>query len=55
MARLPILLSDIDMPPAKAELKYASQIAERLMRRNKGDDREARFRRLGLEAALNAT
>lgn len=49
-----LALSDMDMPPAKAELKYASQIAERLILRNKGDDRGAHFRRLGLEAAVNA-
>lgn len=49
-----LTLSDMDMPPAKAELKYASKMAERLIRRNKGDDRGARFRRLGVEAALNA-
>jgi len=50
-----LALSDMDVPPAKAELKYASQIAERLIRRNQGDDRGARFRRLGLEAALSVT
>lgn len=49
-----LALSDLDMPLAKAELKYASEMAERLIVRNKGDDRGARFRRLGLEAALNA-
>jgi len=49
-----LALSAMDMPPAKDELRYASMFAERLIRRNRGDDRGARFRRLGLEAALNA-
>jgi len=49
-----LALSAMDMPPARAELRYASKIAESLIRRNRGDDRGARFRRLGLEAAVNA-
>jgi len=49
-----LTLSEMDTPSARAELRHASKIAERLLKRYRGDDRISRFRRLGLEAALNA-
>ncbi len=49
-----LTLSGIDTPSAQAELRHASKTAERLLKRYRGDDRMSRFRRLGLEAALNA-
>lgn len=48
-----LTLSEMDTPSAQAELKHASKIAERLLKRYRNDDRISRFRRLGLEAALN--
>lgn len=48
-----LTLSEMDNPSARAELRHASKIAERLLKRYRGDDRLSRFRRLGLEAALN--
>ena len=49
-----LTLSEMDTPSAQAELKHTSKIAERLLKRYRGDDRISRFRRLGLEVALNA-
>ena len=49
-----LALSDMDLPLARTELKYAGKAAEGLIQRNKGDDRGSRFRRSCLEAALNA-
>jgi len=48
-----LTLSEIDTPSARAQLRHASKIAERLLKRYHGDDRTSRFRRLGLEASLN--
>jgi len=48
-----LTLSEIDTPPAQAELRHASKIAERLLKRYHRDDRTSRFRRLALEATLN--
>lgn len=48
-----LTLSEMGTPSAQAELKHASKIAERLLKRYHNDDRISRFRRLGLEAALN--
>jgi len=48
-----LTLSEIDAPSARAELRYASKVAEKLLERYRGDDRTSRFRRLGLEATLN--
>jgi len=47
-------LSEMDTPSARAELKHASKVAERLLKRYQSDDRTSRFRRLALEATLNA-
>jgi len=49
-----LALSEIDTSSARAELRHASKTAEKLMRRYRADDRISRFRRLGLEAAVNA-
>lgn len=48
-----LTLSEMDTPSARAELRHASKIAERLLKRYHGDDRLSRFRRLALEATLN--
>jgi hypothetical protein len=48
-----LALSEIDIPSARAELRHASKVAERLLKRYRSDERTSRFRRLGLEAALN--
>jgi hypothetical protein len=48
-----LTLSEMDTPSAQAELRHASKIAERLLKRYRNDDRVSRFRRLGLKAALN--
>lgn len=50
-----LALSEMDTPPAKAELRHASKVAERLLKRYRYDDRTSRFRRLGLEATLSVT
>jgi hypothetical protein len=50
-----LTLSEMDKSYARAELRHASKIAERLLKRYNNDDRMSRFRRLGLKAALNAT
>jgi len=49
-----VLLSEIDLPSAKAELKHASKTAEKLLKRYRKDDRASLFRKLGLEAASNS-
>ena len=49
-----LTLSEMDTPSARAELKYASKTAERLIERYRGDDRTSRFRKLALEATLNS-
>jgi len=48
-----LTLSEMDTSYAQAELRHASKIAERLLKRYYNDDRVSRFRRLGLTAALN--
>jgi len=48
-----LTLSEMDTPSAQAELRHASKIAERILKRYHNDDRVSRFRRLGLTAALN--
>ena len=48
-----LTLSEMDTPSARAELRHASKIAERLLKRYHSDDRISRFRRLALEATLN--
>ncbi len=50
-----LTLSEMDTSYARAELRHASKIAERLLKRYNNDDRMSRFRRIGLKAALNAT
>jgi len=49
-----LTLSEMDTSYARAELRHASKIAERLLKRYHNDDRISRFRRIGLKAALNA-
>jgi len=49
-----LTLSEMDTPSARAELRHADKIAERLLKRYRSDHRISRFRRLALEAALNA-
>jgi len=48
-----LTLSEMDTPSARAELRHASKVAEKLLERYSSDDRISRFRRLGLEATLN--
>ncbi len=48
-----LTLSEMDTPSARAELRHAGKTAEKLLKRYRSDDRISRFRRLGLEAALN--
>jgi len=48
-----LALSEMDTPSAQAELRHASKVAEKLLKRYRSDDRISRFRRLGLEATLN--
>lgn len=50
-----LTLSEIETPSAKAELKHASKISQRLLKRYGKDDRISSFRRLALEATLNLT
>jgi len=50
-----LTLSEMGTSYARAELKHASRIAERLLKRYHNDNRTSRFRRIGLKAALNAT
>ncbi len=47
-----LTLSGMDTPSARAELRHATKIAERLLKRYQSDDRTSRFRRLGLKATL---
>ena len=49
-----LTLSETDTAAARAELKHASKMAERLIGRYQGDNRTSRFRKLALEAALNS-
>jgi len=49
-----LTLSEIETPLARAELKHAGKTAEKLLKQYQNNDRTSRFRRLGLEAALNA-
>ncbi len=48
-----LTFSELDTPSARAELRHASKIAKRLLKRYRSDDRTSRFRRLALEATLN--
>jgi hypothetical protein len=48
-----LTLSEMDTSSARDELRHASKIAERLLKRYHNDDRISRFRRLGLKAVLN--
>jgi len=48
-----LTLSEMDTSSARDELRHASKIAERLLKRYHNDDRISRFRRLALEAVLN--
>lgn len=50
-----LTLSELDIDLARAELRYASKAAERLLNRYRGNDRTSRFRKLALEAALSDT
>jgi len=50
-----LMLSELDTSAAEAELKHAGRICEKLLhRQGNKEDRASQFRRLGLEAALNA-
>jgi len=49
-----LTLSEIDTSSARAELRHASKIAERLLKRYTSGDRVSRFRRLALEKTLDA-
>jgi hypothetical protein len=49
-----LTLSEADKPAAQTELKHARKTAEKLLKRNSRNDRTSLFRRLGLNAALNA-
>jgi hypothetical protein len=49
-----LALSEADKPAARTELKHARKTAEKLLKRNSRNDRTSLFRRLGLNAALNA-
>lgn len=49
-----LTLSEMVTSSAEAELRHASKVAEKLLKRYRKDDRTSRFRRLGLEAALRA-
>jgi hypothetical protein len=48
-----LALSEMDTSSAQDELRHASKIAERLLKRYHNDDRISRFRRLALGAVLN--
>lgn len=48
-----LALSEMATSSARAELRHASKVAERLLKRYRSGDRVSRFRRLGLEATLN--
>jgi len=49
-----LFLSEIDSSSAREELRHARKVADSLLKRCRGKDRVPLFRRLGLEAALNA-
>lgn len=49
-----LALSEMDTPSAIDELRHASTVSEKLLKRYHSDNRISFFRRLGLEAALNA-
>ena len=49
-----LTLSEMETPSARAELKYASRMAERLVERYQSNNRISRFRKLALEATLNS-
>lgn len=49
-----LTLSEMDIPSAKAELRYAGTIAKKLLNRYQEEDRTSRFRKIGLEAAMTA-
>jgi len=44
----------LETSSARDELIHASRVAEKLLKRYTRDDRVSHFRRVGLEAALNA-
>lgn len=46
-----LTISEMDTFSARAELRHASKVAEKLLKRYRDDDRTSRFRRLGLEAS----
>ena len=48
-----LTLSEVDTPSVRAELRHASKVVKRLLKRYQSDDRISRFRRLALEATLN--
>jgi hypothetical protein len=47
-----LTLAEIDSPAALQEQSYAAKVVESLLRRNRGDDRVSRFRRLALKWAV---
>lgn len=49
-----LTLSEMNLPSARAELRHASKVAERLLKRYTSGDRVCRFRRLALEKTLSA-
>lgn len=49
-----LALSEADKPAARTQLKHARKTAEKLLKRKSRNDRTTLFRRLGLNAALNA-
>lgn len=49
-----LALAEMDTSLARAELRYASTTAGRLLIRYEGKDRKSRFRKLALEATLKA-
>jgi hypothetical protein len=49
-----LTLSEMDTSSARAELRHASKVAEKLLKRYHSDDRVSRFRKLALKATLNA-
>ena len=49
-----LALSDLETSSARDELIHAGRVAEKLLKRYTRDDRVSRFRRVGLEDALNA-
>ena len=47
-----LTLAEIDSPAARQEQNHAVKVVESLLRRNRGDDRVSRFRRLALKWAV---